>query len=204
MRRIFLTSNLSKIIDKLIEKLPQKPQDYSLAYIPTAAFGEGDPSWTTEDRDLLKNVGFKVTEINISDYNQSTLKNELSKYDIIFVEGGNTFYLLQESHKSGFSTLLPDLLDQGKIYIGASAGSVLLGPDIEPVKLFDNPATAPELTSYMGLGLINFVPFVHFGEGKYYDAYLKTLANFYTGGARAILLGDNHFISIEGEKIELC
>ncbi|MDB1088884.1 Type 1 glutamine amidotransferase-like domain-containing protein [Streptomyces sp. ACA25] len=41
----------------------------------------------------------------------------------------------------------------GLPYIGASAGSIVTGPSIEPVSPMDDPAEAPDLTDRTGLGL---------------------------------------------------
>jgi dipeptidase E len=206
MRQIFLTSNIAPVIQKIIPMLPNKPENLSLVFIPTAAYGEAidkDISWTSEDKIVLQNSGFKVTELNISDYNKETLKTELEKFDIIFVEGGNTFYLLQEALKSGFDQILPDLLDSGKIYIGASAGSVLLAPSLDPIKRFDDPSFAPELTSFTGLGLINFIPFVHFGASQYRETYLQSLEDFYDKDVVGIIYSDNQCIYVKDDVYKI-
>ena len=59
--------------------------------------------------------------------------------------------------ESGFSKIVKKLIEEGVTYIGSSAGSVLVGPTIEPVKTMDNPNDAPNLNSFEGLGFIDFV-----------------------------------------------
>ena len=63
----------------------------------------------------------------------------IKKNDTIFVSGGNSFFLLQELIKSGTGKLIMDL---GKIYIGESAGSIILSPDIGYIKEMDDTAKA--------------------------------------------------------------
>ena len=43
----------------------------------------------------------------------------------------------------------------GKLYIGESAGSMVLAPNIEYIKDMDNPAIASELKSYDALNIID-------------------------------------------------
>ena len=51
--------------------------------------------------------------------------------DIIFVEGGNTFYLLKAMRACNFEKIIRKLLKEGKVYIGASAGSIVAGKTIK-------------------------------------------------------------------------
>ena len=43
----------------------------------------------------------------------------------------------------------------GLPYIGLSAGAVIAGASIEPVSTMDDPASAPGLTDYRGLGFVD-------------------------------------------------
>ncbi|MFH1188133.1 MAG: Type 1 glutamine amidotransferase-like domain-containing protein, partial [bacterium] len=51
-------------------------------------------------------------------------------YDIVMVEGGNTFYLLRAVRESGFENVVKDLIAKGVVYIGSSAGSYIACPSI--------------------------------------------------------------------------
>jgi dipeptidase E len=59
----------------------------------------------------------------------------------------------------------------GKILIGESAGALVLGPTIEPIRFIDEPERAPELADFAGLGLFPFFTAVHFGRPEYLDQY---------------------------------
>ncbi|MCW1907904.1 MAG: peptidase E [Candidatus Saccharibacteria bacterium] len=50
----------------------------------------------------------------------------IAKCDVIFVVGGNTDYLMHVYKKTGFDKLLIKLLET-KVYVGSSAGSVVMG-----------------------------------------------------------------------------
>ena len=138
-----------------------RPESLKLIFIPTASNKDKDPWWVDKDRTFLKDLGFQVQELDIANKTSDELANRLENCDVIYVAGGNTFYLLDAMQRSGFDQLIVDLLGQGKQYIGASAGAVVAGPDIEPVDGLDDPDVAPNLESTTGLGLVDFVVIPH-------------------------------------------
>ncbi|GHU30113.1 hypothetical protein FACS1894172_02650 [Spirochaetia bacterium] len=85
--------------------------------------------------------------MEITTATKEEIKNKLETNDYIFISGGSTFYLLQE------------LIKKGKIYIGASAGSMILSPNIEYVNEMDDSEKAPELkNNFKALNIIDFYP----------------------------------------------
>jgi len=51
---------------------------------------------------------------------------QVEEADVLFVGGGNEFYLSYWMEKSGLFDLLPGLLGQGGVYVGSSAGSMVV------------------------------------------------------------------------------
>jgi dipeptidase E len=51
---------------------------------------------------------------------------QLEETDVLFVGGGNKFFLSYWMEKSGLFARLPKLLERGKVYVGASAGSMMM------------------------------------------------------------------------------
>jgi dipeptidase E len=118
------------IIDALLELTGKPFSDLNLAFIPTAANVEqGDKFWVIDDLINLKNLGFK--QIDIVDFSalpKDVWLPRLQEADVIYVEGGNNFHLMQCVEESGLKEILPDLLND-KVYIGVSAGSMLMCPN---------------------------------------------------------------------------
>ena len=85
------------------------------------------------------------------------MKEKLSKAEIIFISGGNTFYLLQELKRKNLISYLKERIENGLLYIGESAGSVITGPNIEYASLADDKTLAKELSDYTGMNLIDFL-----------------------------------------------
>ncbi|MCX5386867.1 Type 1 glutamine amidotransferase-like domain-containing protein [Streptomyces sp. NBC_00083] len=197
---LFLTSIACEVMDQIVVHLNRDPHELKVAFIPTASNPSRTKEGTENDRAKLRDLGFHVTDVDIATTRQEDLRGALRHADVIFVGGGNTFHLLQEARRSGFDTMLREFIDDGTPYIGSSAGSVILGPTIEPIKMMDDPKEAPELDSYDGLGLIDFVPLVHYGNEEFVEEYKTALAELYVAGPRFVLVRDHEFLTVDGDQ----
>lgn len=202
MKRLYLTSNIDQVIDKIIEDLKPTKGNNRLVYIKTAAedmVHDGD--WMDINKKCLENVGFEVTDYTIKDKKEEELRQDFKNFDAIYVEGGNTFFLLEKAQQSGFIKVIREqVLNEGKPYIGTSAGSVIAGPDIYPVLRLDDKSLAPNLKGYEGFGLVDFVVLPHWGSEMFKDLYLKQrLEHAYPGKTKLILLRDNQFVEVKDD-----
>lgn len=119
------------IVNALFDLVGKKPEDTSLAFIPTAAHEEhGDKSWLIDDLARLKERRFRsidIAEIAIED--KSVWLPKLEAADILFFGGGNPYYLMEHLNRSGLATFLPKLLEE-RVYVGLSAGSMVAGNNL--------------------------------------------------------------------------
>jgi len=202
MKKLFLASIVSNTIEKLIEILPGSSDKLAVAFIPTAADPYEDKWFIDEDRDKLKEKGFNVKDVDIKGKTEQELLEELKDVDIIFVAGGNTFYLLEKSRESGFDKIVKELIQKGVIYVGSSAGATLAGPDIEPIKTLDDPSKAPSLKSFNGLNLVDFIILPHFEE-KNRKEYGEIIRENSEKGYKLIILTDNQAVVVEDEEFKI-
>jgi len=145
-----------------IAKLLQKPAyDITVAFITTAAKPEEDTSYLSKDFEAMKEMGFNVQEVDIEDKNEKELAEIFKLKDIIFVAGGNTFYLLKAMRKCNFKKVLKNFLKKGKVYIGASAGSIVAGRTIKTAGWLGDENRV-KLKNFKGLNLVPFDMFVHY------------------------------------------
>jgi len=203
MKKLFLASNAYKVLDKFVELLDSPPSDLIVAFIPTAADVYKDKTFIDEDRNKLTELGFKILEINISGKTEKTLREKFKDVDIIFVAGGNTFYLLEKTLSSGFDKIIKEHVKKGKYYIGSSAGSVIAGTSIEPVKPIDDPTKAPNLKSFNGLNLIDKIILPHYGNEKYQEKINKILNDYTHSNVKIIKLTDNQALFVEGKMLKV-
>ncbi len=98
------------------------------ACVVTSGRSEEEQLYIDESIKELEDLGIKVFEVNIA-------KNDnfpnLEEFDIYYVCGGNTFYILDRMRKTGIDKVLISAIKKEKFYLGVSAGSIIPGTDIE-------------------------------------------------------------------------
>ena len=109
-------------------------------------------------------------ELEISTASHSDIVKKLENNEYIYVAGGNTFFLLQEMNRTGTGNLIKSQINTGKLFIGESAGAILVAPDIEYSKDTDNPLMAPNLKSYDALNIVDFYPVPHYNDASLKEA----------------------------------
>jgi dipeptidase E len=106
--------------------------------------------------------------------------------DAIIVGGGNKFYLSYWMEKSGLFGMLPQLIKQGTVYVGASAGSMMVTPSLhfnrdsfEKTGVYHDDEFDEVMPSSAGsaktLGLVDFVIRPHFDADYFPQTTLKNV-----------------------------
>jgi dipeptidase E len=200
MKKLLLTS-FAKVTLPLVMPLLSKPADQLIAaFIPTAGDPYSDKEFVYDDKKKLEEMGFTVKEIDIKTVQGDNLKKELSNVDLILVAGGNTFSLLDQARKSGFDKLVLELVEQGVIYVGSSAGSILCCPTIEGAKRFDSVDDAPGLDDFKGLDLYEKIIIPHAQKERYAERIKLTTDDMIEKGFEVITLTDDEAVLIEGKN----
>jgi len=167
--KLFLTSGglPPETIKEFFKLLNKKPKGIKLCFDTTASYGEhpkGNPWYVKKDRQQLLDLGFKVMELDLRTENKKSLKEKLKNIDVIFVEGGNTFYLLKYVRESGFDKVIKLLLKKKMIYVGVSAGSIIAGLNIDSAGWKHADRNIVNLKDLTGLKLVPFVITPHTDE----------------------------------------
>ena len=194
MKRLFLTSSFSSVA-KLFEDFAGEPvKGKKLAFIPTASLVEKVRFYVDDDRKAIEKIGLIIEELEVSTATTEEIAQALEQNDYIFISGGNTFYLMQELKKKGADKLLIEQINNGKLYIGTSAGSIIASPTIEFVSDMDETKKAPELTDYSGLHLIDF--YFPFKE------VTQKIVNDYSQKIDLRPISNNQVITVLGNEIK--
>lgn len=203
MKKIFLTSSIGCVAKDIARHIP-KSKGENLVFITTASEPvKGDLSWREEDRNALVKVGFRVSDFTFTGKSKTEIKKMLGKFDVMCVEGGNPYYLLQQIQKSNCADVICDRVNKGMIYIGSSAGSMVAGPDLYPARHTDAPEDFIRLKSYAGLGLVNFLVHPHWGSDYWKKLYLgKRSRNNYTEEHKFFWLTDNQYLHVEDDWLQ--
>lgn len=108
--------------------------------------------------------GYSIEDIDIKDKKEEEIRDFFKDKNIVHIEGGNTFYLLKIIKEVGFDKILNDLLSEGRVYIGTSAGAYVMCPTIEVSGWESNSKDTFGLTDFYALNYIPFVLKVHYKD----------------------------------------
>lgn len=140
-----------------------------------------------------------IQKSNISTLSSHTHKT--SKFDIIFVSGGNVCALKDKLEQIDWLTEIKNRVQAGTLYIGDSAGAVLLGSTIEHTLKWEPYSN--QLSSFSGLNIIDKGIVVHYSLLRYsgknglveepeaFDAHVK----------QTQFLGKNNYITIANNQV---
>lgn len=162
------TKNITK---KYLSKIDLK----KILFIPTAGNVEPYTGYIDEGIEMLKSLGYELEIIDISKFDEEYLKDRFSKTECICISGGNTFYLLQELKKKNLVDVLFKRIKEGLLYIGESAGAIIMSKSIEYNQIMDDKSIASELDNYGGLNVFDYYVLPHIGEYPFEETTQKTL-----------------------------
>lgn len=193
----FKTPQLQK---DLLEFLPKPPKQLKLAHIITASKVSENTGFVDRERKVLKDLGFRIEEFDIEGENEKSLMRKFSGKDIIYVQGGNTFYLLKQVRQSGFEKVVEGLIEKGVIYIGVSAGSYIACPTIEMAVWKNTDRSHYGLGNLKAMNLVPFLVSVHCNREKYREGLREGIAK---ANYPVRILTDEQALLIRGDKVKL-
>lgn len=186
---------------ELAKFVSKKPGDIKLALIENAAdtYPEGTRAWVDDNRTVIQSHNFDVEIVDIREYKGKLpeLKNKLAAKDVIWLGGGNTYYLRWLLKDTGVDELLTDLAKQGIVYGGGSAGAIIAGPTLKHFETADDPGDAPEVL-LDGLHFIDAVVVPHMDNAKYAAVVRDINDRLVADGFKTVPLGDAQAVVIDG------
>ncbi|TGB05421.1 Type 1 glutamine amidotransferase-like domain-containing protein [Halobacillus salinus] len=167
-------------IHKELTDMLDKPIAESNALcIPTAMYGHpwvgpGEKAWqfiSGKSENPMVDLGWKsvgVLELSaLPSIDKERWMPLVQGTDVLLVSGGDALFLYHWMKKSGFADLLPSL---DAVYVGMSAGSMVMAPNIGEEFVGWSPPTGGD----KALGLVDFAMFPHLENEMLPD---NTLAN---------------------------
>lgn len=207
--KLLLTSSgiTNDLISKaLFEMVGKKPEETKLAFIPTASNVEmGDKDWLIENLLSLKGLNFKeISIVDISAVGRDIWEPQLREADVLFFEGGNTFHLMEWVRKSGLEELLSEFLET-KVFVGASAGSMITGPDLLlniSQELYKEDLDRTE--NMLGLNLVDFYVLPHYNSPHFSLRIKENILNATKDIKKKIyVLDEESAVKVDGDKVEI-
>lgn len=192
------TPSIRKALDDLNENTPANSK---VGFIPTPALVEpGNKDWFINQCNQLQDTGYQwIDYVDISsDY--VDWKIRLEECDIIYLSGGSTFFFLQQIRKSKFDEWVHENLEN-KVFVGASAGSIVMTPTIELVSFEDfDDNSIVGIDDLSALNLVDFEVYVHSNHPGQLDIakrYEKKCKN------NLYILEDTQAIKVMDKSIEV-
>lgn len=157
--RLLLTSagvTNQTIANALLNLVQKLAGGIKIAFIPTAVnVEEGHKDWFIAQLTNLQKFGFSWIDIVDPSADGVDWEQRLEDVDVVFVSGGNTFYLLDQYRKTGFGNWLTSNLEN-KVYVGVSAGSIVATPSIEVATIEPSDRNTVNLQDLTGMKFVNF------------------------------------------------
>ncbi|MDR2932123.1 MAG: Type 1 glutamine amidotransferase-like domain-containing protein [Oscillospiraceae bacterium] len=135
MKKILLTSSgfeTEQILKAFLGLFEKAPSDIKALFVPTAANAPDSDGIGVLPKcmnDLLKS-GIPRKNISIFDLHCNMSFEELKAYDVIYFTGGSPQYLIQRINDTEFNVSLHQYIDNGGVYVGVSAGSLVATNDV--------------------------------------------------------------------------
>jgi len=132
----------------------------------------------------------------------------LKDKNAVYVEGGNTFYLLKAVRESGFDKVIKEMIAKGVPYIGSSAGSYIACPTIDMAIWKPKQKDRFGATDFTAMNLVPFLVVAHYepelkeilkekiSQSKYDTKLLKDGQAILVEGGNYKLVGDNEEIKL--------
>lgn len=163
MKKLLLTSagfENPKVGQEFLKLVNKPAEEIKIIFIPTASRTKEELFYVGKSKEELTSLGVK--DIKVLDLDHEVSYGEVKDFDVIYICGGNTFYLLHKVRESGFADIVKQFLDEGKVYVGVSAGSYITCPNIEMANWKHPDRNDVGLTDLTALNLVPFLVTVHY------------------------------------------
>jgi dipeptidase E len=195
--KLFLSSEDEhpETIEKLKTFIGADYSNKKIAYVVTASNGELYGAW--KESEALKRVSSifpHVTFLELEEFDRMPILQIIKSCQVLWISGGMPGYLLYWIRRSGLEKELPQLFEQGMIFVGSSAGSMACSKTQNVSEWY---LGEPEIgAKYIpGLGLIDFEIYPH-----YQEEFLLEIKKHWRKGKLA-LLKDGEVITKVNDKI---
>ncbi len=169
--------------------------------VPTASNPLAEPGIPDEVERELVAAGLDVERLDLDGASPRQVRASVAEADVVAVSGGDPFHLLAAARRAGFEAAVRGALARGVPFVGYSAGAVIAGPTLEPLRL-TSPFTPRACLDLTGLGLTDVLVLPHHDRPGRAERHAAARAAY---GARVRLepLRDGEFVIQDGAEIRV-
>ena len=204
MKKLFLTSSIGTpgVAASIRTHLGHnKPLKTAFITTPVEVEDMTDDQWYQSDRAALKNAGFDFFDYTITGKTEADIQKDLADIEVLYISGGNEFWLKHQSNECNFGQFVKKFVDSGKVYIGTSAGSIIMAPDMSPaLQTIDHERYPEKITDLTGFGIVDFLPMPHWGSKEFKGVYMGgRTEKMYQEKWKIILLNNNQYVEVRDD-----
>ena len=206
MRMLLLSSTLTNetLKQTLLQMLSKPPKDHKILIINQVQYVLDQlPEYTEiaknmvkRDKEILTDLGFSSETINIYDV-VNIEKPNLHEVDLLWIQGGNNFYYLQQIREKGYMEDIRGFIEKNGVYVGTSAGSMMMSPSVDVNLTMDENLV--ELEDVTGFGIIPFFIVPHW-DSMDEDVRVRMLGYAGESGKKVISLTDQQGILVTDKE----
>lgn len=201
MKHLFLTSSIAiPGVGESIRTRIGHDRPLNTVFVSTPVEGESDKSdltWVEDEKVELKKNNFDIFDYTITGKNLSQIKSDLKDIEVLYISGGNNFYLKEKSNESEFETFVKEFVDSGKVFIGSSCGSQIMGKDMSSILSMSDLDTLAHPADTQGFGLVDFMIIPHWGSEESRENRLSNISFEQMYGSTSPLIGLNNYEYVE-------
>lgn len=197
-RKIVLCSNLiDKYSKEEFEKfLGRKTDGMKTLFIPTGGNPEPNLTWIKEDYSIIVNdLKVDIEVYDIEDMTHQQIADLVPQFDIIWMSGGVTSYLMKVLIEKDFKKILDEALDKGIIYVGSSSGAMIMNPTLDVAAWYVGEED-PMSKEMKGYGYTDYYIYPHYHENLKEEIIKRKNVN-----APLYLMKNEQAILLDGENI---
>ena len=203
MIEMFLCSYFAGAATLFEDYARQNIRAKEVLFIPTAANVEEYRDYVDEAKEAFAKMGFTLQILDVSKASEAEAKAKIGAAQVLYVSGGNTFYLLRELKKKGLAGLIAGRVRSGElVYVGESAGAMIAAPSVEYASAMDDASGSELVAAQTGLDLVKFYPVPHYGEEPFVQSTAEIL-KIYGSKLNLTPINNAEAIAVHGDKFEI-
>ncbi|MCV0397485.1 MAG: peptidase E [Rhizobiaceae bacterium] len=166
--------------------------------------------WLANQSRKLEGLGFSVVEVDLRRFfdRRAEAREALRDFDMVWINGGNSFLLRRALRQSGIDDVLGERLAENTIvYAGFSAAAVTASVSLRGLKAVDEPHDVPEgydeAILWEGLAYLPYSLVIHFRSDHPESAKVDQQVQFYEErGLPYRTLRDGEALVVDGHADE--
>jgi dipeptidase E len=202
MNKLFIASTFSDTVNLFVKLVPKG----KVVFVANASDQFKDKSWVNADRSAFVNNGFDVIDVDLREIASKELSDILSNNDILHICGGSALYIIDLLRRKKMISVIINAINNGMVYTGTSAGSMILAPDLSFCADDEDEKEAKmvgKIKNLKGIGLIDFYLMCHAQEKQYIPSTKRAMNNLPYNKMPILFLNDNMALWFEGNKFQL-